>query len=120
MKVMTTIRVLLLLITLSNYCKTSSPEIIRQQQRANEEYQRTLREYLKNFRKQQKAISDRFEETYKNLLIEVEEKNKTNFLEKVENLADTVIKENARNQETYQKFDKLKTKLRNDWMFPKI
>ena len=98
----------------------NSPETIRQQQRANEEYQRNLRDYLKKFRNEQKAISDRFEETYKNLLIEVEEKNKENFMEKVENLADTVVKENIRNQETYQKFDKLRSKLRSDWMFPKI
>lgn len=100
-------------------CGGASPEVIRRRQRSNEKYQRELREYLQKFRAEQKAISDRFDETYQNLLIEIEAKNKENFLHNVENLAETVLKENKRNQEIYQKFDKLKTKLRNDWMFPK-
>ena len=109
-----------LLFLLASGALATSPETIRNQQRGNEEYQRHLREYLKKFRNEQKAISDRFEETFANLLVEVEKKNKENFLKNVENLAETVLKENSRNQETYQKFDKLRSKLRSEWMFPKI
>jgi rhamnogalacturonyl hydrolase YesR len=95
-----------------------SPEIIRLRQRSNEKYQRELKEYLVKFRNEQKAIADRFEETYHNLLVEIEKKNKESFLNNVENLAETVLKENRRNQDIYQGFEKLRNKLRNDWMFP--
>ena len=111
---------IILFILLTSSLLANTPEIIRNQQRANEEYQRNLREYLKKFRNEQKAIADRFEETYLNLLIDIEAKNKENFLKNVENLADTVLKENTRNQKTYQEFDALKSKLRSEWMFPKI
>jgi type II secretory pathway pseudopilin PulG len=92
----------------------------REQQQANEEYQRQLKEYLKKFRDEQKAISDRFEETYSGLLLEVEKENKKNYVDKVQNIASTVAEETAKHQKLYKKFDRLRSKLRNDWMFPSL
>lgn len=104
----------------NNQFELKPAEIKRIQQRSNEKYQRELKEYLIKFRAEQMAIADRFEETYDGLLEQIENENKTQFLEKIENLAETVMKENTEHQKTYAHFDKLKAKLRNEWMFPGI
>ena len=97
-----------------------SAEEIREQETANESYQRHLGEYLQKFRNEQEAIADRFEETYEGLLAEIESNNKKAFVDNVQDLAKTVLKIHSRHEQHYKNFDKLRTKLRNEWMFPKV
>lgn len=88
--------------------------------RANEEYQRSLREYLKKFRNEQMAIAARFEETFDNLLVDIEAQNKKQFMMHVGDIASSVADKNRKHAKIYNQFNRLKIKKKNDWMFPKI
>lgn len=86
--------------------------------RSNEEYQRQLKTYLKKFRNEQKAIAKRFEETFDNLLIDIEKKNKKEFMTHVGDVASAMAVKNKKNLKIYNQFNRLKMKMKNAWMIP--
>ena len=66
------------------------------------------------------AIAARFEETFDNLLVDIEAQNKKQFMMHVGDIASSVADKNRKHAKIYNQFNRLKIKKKNDWMFPKI